>query len=505
MGPRDARGFELLALPAQVREMDRRTIEDLAVPGRVLMELAGAGAAREIMARTGGVPGRALALCGGGNNGGDGYVIARHLRDAGWRVQCVAAAPTERLGGEARANFRLWERLGGVTLNAADEAAELPARMGHADVIVDALFGTGLSRGVEGAAAALIEMANGVTRPLKVAVDVPSGVHAGTGAALGVALRADVTTTFGVSKVGLHQGGGASLAGDVVVVTIGLPREVVEEVGAVARLANPEAVAALLPSRAADGHKGSYGHVAILGGFAGKGGAARLAARGALRVGAGLVTWATPGAPPSRDAEVMHHDLDEGLDPRATVFVVGPGLGTDAVAGAVLDGALADPRPKVLDADGLNLLAARDERGGRVAGQVLTPHPREASRLLGCSVADVQRDRLAAARVLVDRFGAVVVLKGARTVVAAPGEAPVLFELPAPALSQGGTGDVLAGAIGGLVAQGAAPFEAALAAVWIHAQAGRLRGAGRADRGVLASEIADALPEVIDALVDAWT
>lgn len=503
---RDARGFELVARADEVREMDRRTIEGLGVPGRVLMELAGAAAARHVAARVGDVPGRAVVLCGAGNNGGDGYVVARHLVDRGWQVVCIAAASGDGLGGDARVNHDLWVELGGeVRPLGARATAAMRHLIGHADVVVDALFGVGLSRPIEGALAELIAMANEASHGLRVAVDVPSGVDASTGQVLGeVVFRAGMTVTLGAGKSGLYTAPGADHAGEVAVVAIGIPRSVAFSVGASHRLATAEGITRLLPARRADGHKGTYGHVGVLGGFDGQQGAAELAARAALRVGAGLATWATPSEAPSRIAEIMHHDLRGGLPVRADVFVVGPGLGVTASSSEYLDAALADGRRLVLDADALNLLATAS-RVAEAAGHVITPHPREAARLLGTNTAAVQADRLAAHARLVAATGAVVILKGARSIVGGPEGPAVIFDLPTATLSAGGTGDVLAGAVAGLIAQGSAPLDAALVAVWLHAAAGRMVGLGRADRGALASEVADALPRAIDGLVKGWT
>ncbi|TNF22401.1 MAG: NAD(P)H-hydrate epimerase, partial [Deltaproteobacteria bacterium] len=354
---RDARGFELLATADEVREMDRRTIVDLGLPGRVLMELAGAGTAEALVARLGGVAGKAVVLCGGGNNGGDGYVVARHLVDRGWEVVCIATRAGEDLKGDAKANHDLWVALGGEVRLARDKAtASMRHAIGHANAVVDALFGTGLGRAIEGPAAELIAMANDATHGLKVAVDVPSGVEATTGRALGTPFRADLTATFGVAKAGLYTGAGASYAGEVVVVGIAFPRAVVDAVGASYRRATAEGIAARLPERPRDGHKGTFGHVGVIGGFSGKEGAGQLAGRAALRVGVGLSTWATPNEAPARAPELMHHDLRVGLPPRPEVLVVGPGMGADEVGARWLDEALRDGRRLVLDADALNLL-----------------------------------------------------------------------------------------------------------------------------------------------------
>jgi hydroxyethylthiazole kinase-like uncharacterized protein yjeF len=505
---RDASGFQLLATAAEARELDRRTIEEVGIPGRVLMELAGAGTVEAIAARTGGRTGKAVVLCGGGQNGGDGYVIARHLADRGWRVRCVTPYEPERLTGDARANHAIWVARGGelkVLANAV--SGSVGHALGHADLIVDALYGTGLTRPVEGAAAALVEEANSARHGLKVAVDLPSGLPADGREPEGPVFRADFTATYGLAKPGLFHAAGAPWVGEVVVVGIALPRPVVDAVAPSWRVADESAVAALLPRRGAAAHKGSSGHVGIIGGFDGKEGAAVLAGLGALRGGAGLATWSRPTTGDdavARPPELMVSDLRDGLDPRPNVLVVGPGLGTDAIAARALGLALGSTRPLVLDADALNLWAADSERRALPPGTVLTPHPAEAGRLLATETADVQADRGAAATRLAKMTGAIVVLKGARTVVAAPGSPSVIIPISEPVLAAAGTGDVLAGLIGALRAQGLAPTDAAVCGALVHGLAGRRLAATRPAGGVLASEVATAAAEVLGDLRRGW-
>jgi NAD(P)H-hydrate epimerase len=536
--PTDRDGFELVATPAEVREMDRRTIADWGLPGRLLMELAGAQAARLIRERVGGLPGKAVVLCGTGNNGGDGYVVARHLLTAGWSVQVVATG-VPREGTDAAINHALWVRLGGE-LRVAERGATARMRhfLNHGNVIVDALFGTGLSRPLEGPALDLVMLANTARHGLKVALDVPSGLDAARGEVLGAAFEADLTITFGLLKTGLFLGAGPAHAGEIVNVDLGFPRPVIDTVGASCRRATEPALAARVPPRPADGHKGTFGHVGVLGGAPGMDGAAILTGRAALRAGAGLCTWirptavATPRAPdasfespPSpathdaaarpthdlpieRPAELMVTALEGPLPSRPTVLVVGPGLGALGPSDdALVDLVLSDPRPAVHDADLLNALAARPGRPLRFslvgAPRVITPHPLEAARLLGLTAAEVQSDRLAAATRLAES-GAVVVLKGARTIVAAPDRPPTLIDIADPTLAVGGSGDVLAGVIAGLMAQGTSAWDAALVGAWAHAAAGRDRGAEVGQRGVFASEIADAIPAALAALTGAW-
>ncbi|MCB9728588.1 MAG: NAD(P)H-hydrate dehydratase [Deltaproteobacteria bacterium] len=504
---RDARGFELLASAAESRELDRRTIEEVGIPGRVLMELAGAGTVEAVVQRTGGRAGKAVVLCGGGQNGGDGYVIARHLADRGWSVRCVAASDPERLSGDARANHGIWVARGGrLELARARVGGAVGHALGHADVIVDALFGTGLSRPIEGPAAALIDEANQARHGLRVAVDLPSGLPADGATPEGVVFQAAMTATFGLAKPGLHHAAGAPWAGEVVVVGIALPRPLVDAVAPRWRLADEASVAGLLPRRDAAAHKGHSGHVGVVGGFAGKEGAAVLASLGALRGGAGLVTWnhVGEGSGVERPPELMFHSIEEGLDARSTVIVIGPGLGQDADARRALELALSSGRMLVMDADALNLWAASRGDAGLPSDTVLTPHPTEAARLLGVETAEVQRDRGAAAARLCERHGATVVLKGARTVVATPGRPSVIVPISEPVLAAAGTGDVLAGLIGALRAQGLDAHDAAVAGAFVHGLAGRRLGMRHPDGGVLASEVADAVAEVRGELSLGW-
>lgn len=516
---RDGDGFLRVASQDESRRIDQATITGgwgdppaPPIPSRVLMELAGAGAARLIRMRAGGLPAKAVVLCGPGNNGGDGFVVARHLHAAGWTVRCVLlGAPTT---ADAIANRDLWRALGGEERiaerhpSSEGERSAATARMknwlGHANAIVDGLFGTGLARPLDGAAADLVAAANAADHGLRIALDVPSGIDADRGAVLGVAFRADLTVTFGLPKLGCYLGAGPDHAGEVVALDIGWAGPAIAAVGTSARLADRSALARFVPRRDPGGHKGTFGHVGVIGGFAGTEGAAVLAARGAFRAGAGLVTWVGEPGPEviERPAELMRQALGDALPERLGALVVGPGLGLREASSRALALALADERPAVLDADALNM-CARDgaiAAIGRAGPRVLTPHPLEASRLIGVDVAAIQADRLGAAGALADRSGAVAVLKGRNPIVAAPGRAPVIFDLAEPTLAVGGSGDVLAGLVGALLGQGLAPFAAALLAVHLHGEAGRRAGLGRAQRGALASEIADEVPAILAAL-----
>jgi len=468
----------------QVRELDRRAIEDLGIPGYELMTRAGHAtlnglralwpAARSI-----------VVLCGPGNNGGDGYVVARVARALGLRTRVVALTDPSRLQGDARRAYQDFVAAGGRSEPWSPDVLE-------ADVIVDAIFGTGLAREVSDEAAAVIAASNGAGRPI-VAVDVPSGLHADSGAVLGVAVRAELTVTFIGRKLGCYLGAGPEQVGRLVFDDLAVPPETYAMQHPAARLLGESDVAAALPRRRRGAHKGDHGHVLVVGGGPGMPGAARLAGEAALRAGAGLVTAAVHPDNASVVAarpELMclaartAADLAPALE-RATVLAIGPGLGRSEWARELLAAALATGLPAVVDADALNLLAGSPRRSDR---WVLTPHPGEAARLLGVTSAAVQGARLASARELQARFGGTIVLKGAGSLVLAPGELPGLCDRGNPGMATGGMGDVLTGLIAGIAAQCGDLAIAARAGVFAHAQAGDL-AARRGERGLLAGDV----------------
>jgi ADP-dependent NAD(P)H-hydrate dehydratase / NAD(P)H-hydrate epimerase len=469
-----------------VRAIDCAALAGDGLSGHELMERAGRAAFELLRARWPGA--RRIAVhCGGGNNGGDGYVVARLAREAGLEVSLSAlAAPAPERADACRVR-RAWEAAGGSVSRFS--AGILPA----ADVVVDALLGIGLKRAPSGEAAAAIAAVDGCDAP-RLALDVPSGLDADTGATPGVALRADCTLTFVADKPGLHTGRGRALCGEVVLAELGI--------GAATRAARMPAAWLLragdlhrwLPRRARDAHKGRHGHVLAIGGDHGYGGAIRLCAEAALRTGAGLVSVATRsahvGALLASLPEAMCRAIEdpaalELLAARASVLALGPGLGRGDWGRMSFEAALASRLPRVLDADALNLLA---EQPRLLPEDVLTPHPGEAARLLGTDVARIEADRLAAAQALAQRYGAVIVLKGAGSVIAAPDRAPALIDAGNPGLAAGGTGDVLTGVIAALRAQGLSAFDAACAGALLHAAAGDL-AAIDGERGMLASDL----------------
>ena len=495
---------------AEVRELDRRAESEAHIPTLALMERAGSGATALILehfpqAR------RVVVVCGVGNNGGDGFVVARLLCEKGCSPSVFLVGDPAKLRGDALHNSRLWTDAGpSLTLVDADSLSELRAALGDTELIVDALFGTGLDRDVDGLPRAAIELMNGAAAP-KVALDLPSGIDADTGAPLGVAVRALATATFAAKKRGLLTPSGAAHAGAVHVVSLDIPDEIAERVGYGAAELEARDVIETVPRRGPSSHKGESGRILILAGSHGKIGAGLLVAEGALRAGGGLVTLAgeptTAAVYESRVLEAMTARIDpadpEGsLAPyleRADAVALGPGFGLDAFARRIVDHvALGWAGPVVLDADALTCFEGRAEALAAARGpRVLTPHAGEMARLVGGSAASVQADRFGAVSRAVALTRQTVLLKGAWTLVAAP-DAPVAVNPTGHAvLATGGTGDVLSGVIAALLVF-APPFRAACAGAFVHGRAAaelaRERGV---DRGLLAHEIAAAIPAAL--------
>jgi len=500
-----------------VRALDADAVARLGLPSVVLMENAGRGAFEVLRARY--APRlHAVTLVGGtGQNGGDAWVIARHLALAGHTPRCVLIGERAKVRGDALINLGVLERIGvSVTQVNAWPAPALDEALTGAQLIVDGLFGTGLDRPITGLYAQVIERLN-ADSAVRVALDIPSGIDADTGQVLGAAVRAACTVTFAAHKPGLHQHPGAAHAGELTLASIGVPLSV-PAAGVPAPSVSERSVleaadiAVNLPLRAADTHKGRGGHVLVIAGAPGRTGACLLAGYAAMRAGAGLVTLCPrAGARSLLDAkviELMTADLPEDLEAAEVhVFelmqgkhaaVIGPGLGTDPQGVALARRlSLALTAPCVLDADALTAWAGAAEQLRKAQGpRVLTPHPAEAARLLAITTEQVQHDRYACAQRLAELTQAVVVLKGARTLIAHPSGAIHVCPLDVPALAVAGTGDVLAGTVSALIGQ-LDPMTAASSAVYLHGLAGQL--AARSDRGLFAHEVADALPAALEA------
>ena len=455
--------------------------------GLDLMSLAGRAAWRALLehwpqAR------QVLVVCGPGNNGGDGYLLAAHALQSGRRATVIRLSDHAPAGAAAAGACAAYVAAGG-TIEVFD--GQLPP----ADVLVDALFGIGLSRPPDGEAVALIEAINRHPAPV-LALDVPSGVDADRGAVEGIEVRARRTLEFIVAKRGLRTGAARDCVGELQLEALGLDVAMFASTASAECLRKTDLVTWLAP-RTRDSHKGAHGRVLCVGGDHDHGGAILLAAEGALRAGAGLADVVSRrehvAALLVRMPEAMGHAgagdaaaLDATLVDAADVIVAGPGLGQAEWGATLFAGIVASTRPCVLDADALNLLAKSPR--ALPAGTILTPHPGEAARLLGIGVAQVQRDRFAAARWLADRYGAVVVLKGAGSIVSAPGRISRLIDAGNPGMAVGGMGDVLAGIIGALRAQGLDAFDAASCGALLHAVAGDA-AAGDGERGLLPTDL----------------
>ncbi len=484
-----------LLTAAQMRAADAATIA-AGTPGITLMEAAGRAVAETTAALV--AEGPVLVLAGPGNNGGDGFVAARLLAEAGRPVTLMLLGDPARLSGDAARAAARWP---GPVLAAT---ADLP----EAAVIIDALFGVGLDRPLTGLAAGIVAAANAAEAPI-VAVDVPSGLDADSGQPLGPVIEAKATVTFFRKKPGHLLEPGRSLRGLLDLAQIGIPDSVLAETGVFGHENTPALWRVALPRPGGTSHKYTRGHVAVLSGPATRTGAARLAAGAALRAGAGLVTLASPGGALLVNAAhltavmLARVDTPEDLaallgDTRYTAAVLGPGLGMDAQARALTEAALAAPQTLTLDADALSQFAGAPEAlfaaiAARAAPVALTPHDGEFARLfpdLAGRGAKTERARAAAAR-----SGAVVVLKGADTVIAAPDGRIAINANAPPWLATAGSGDVLAGILGGLMGQRVPAFEAAAAAVWMHGAA-----AGEIGPGLIAEDLAPALRPVLSLL-----
>lgn len=478
---------------SQVRELDRRAIDGHGIPSYELMCRA-AAAALSVLRRRWPNARTILVLCGAGNNAGDGYVLARLAADAGLSVRVLALVATDRLKGDAaRAEHDC--RDAGVAVMAFEEGRGPLGADFAPDVLVDGLLGTGLDRALTGKFAAAVEQVNCAGLPA-LALDIPSGLHADTGLPLGVAVRATATVTFVGLKQGLLLGQAAEYCGEIEFAGLGLPEGIgADMTPALVRLTSAD-LREVLPRRSRTQHKGANGRLVLIGGAPGTAGAIRLAAEAALRSGAGLVYVATHpssvGIVMAGRPEIMCRGVEDlpDLEPllaQADGIVVGPGLGQSDWGQALWQRALAAEQPLVVDADALNLLAAAPVARGR---WVLTPHPGEASRLLGRSIADVQSSRRAAVCDLAERYSAVAVLKGAGTLVAGPGsdDTVAVCDRGNPGMATAGMGDVLSGVLGALIVQCGSVRRAARAGVLLHALAGDAAAAD-GERGTVASDL----------------
>ena len=507
-----------VATAEQMRGFDRRASEEFGVPSIVLMENAGRSVFEAVRDALGGLENRHITIVAGrGNNGGDGFVVARHLREAGARVSVFLLGSPEDVGGDARTNLDMLLE-SGVAVSGVASANDITAALATSHAVVDAMFGTGLRGEVTGLPAEVISAINAAGKPV-VAVDIPSGMDADTGEILGACVEADCTVTFALPKIGLLTYPGAACVGQMTVADIGIPKCLYD--GITVELVDESMAASKLPARPPDAHKGTFGTAVVIAGSLGMTGATAMASEAALRAGAGLSTLGCPAGlwnvMAAKLTEVMTRGLPDGgngafsadavsqaleLIEKGDSTVVGCGIGTHAGTIEFVHRLVKLARkPMIVDADGLNALA---QDVGILEGEhgdlVLTPHPGEMSRLLGTSVQAVQSNRMDVAREAASRFRCVVVLKGARTLIADPSGRVFINPTGGPGLATGGTGDVLAGAIGGLLAQGLSPLDAAVCGAFVHGRAGDIAAEELGAAGTIAGDVLGALPYALKEL-----
>ncbi|MCP4749027.1 MAG: NAD(P)H-hydrate dehydratase [Desulfobacteraceae bacterium] len=530
----------IIVTASEMQAMDHQTIRDYGIPGRVLMENAGRGATRTFLHHVyQNCRGAVGILAGRGNNGGDGFVIARYLAQKGIDVSVYLLCQKERVQGDAKANLNL---LPALNVRVAEICQEQDfnrhiSQMRHKSCWVDAVLGTGLKSDVTGLYRQALEFLNDQKRPV-LAVDIPSGLNADTGQACGVCVRATATATFGFAKIGHVVYPGAQFCGTLDVIDIGIPPFIAEKVNARQRLITPDKIVPALQPRDPQTHKGNTGHALIIAGSEGKTGAAVMTANAALKAGAGLVSLAVPQCLnqgiEARLTEAMTIALpDEGKTypgitamPRIkqeasgkTCLALGPGIGTGKTTCKLVEQIIRQiDLPLVIDADGLNCLAQTPERAQgphdcidqcsltslkeRKAPAVLTPHPGEMARLTGYSTTRIQSDRAGIAREFAITHNVILVLKGARTIVAEPDGTIWINPTGNPAMASGGMGDVLTGIIAGLITQGVSPSQGARAGVYLHGLAADKLNK-KAPWGYLATEVIQTLPEALNATLKA--
>ena len=510
----------------EMASLDRETIDEVGIPSMVLMENAADGCTRALIRRwAGDLADGVIIVAGPGNNGGDGYAVARKLANCGVAVEVLLLVDPQKVKGDARVNLDLLAAFGVPLDLLLDEEAVAAAspRLAAAGVLVDALFGTGLERPLTGRFSAMVEAMDASGRPV-MAVDIPSGVNATTGEVLGVAPKADLSVTFCRPKRGHFLFPGAERCGDLAVVDIGIPEGRVHGYGAAAHLLGPMVLAPLCAPRPRRSHKGTYGHLLLLAGSRTMPGAAVLAANAALAAGSGLVTLVVPDGVqillrglvpevivrtlPALDGGFAAESADE-LEPLLdgkTGVGIGPGVGRSQGTEAFVRRVVAEVAlPVVVDADGLRALEGTGSLAGSGSPRVMTPHPGEAAGLLASTSLDVEADRLAAAQQITQRYRAMTVLKGAATVVADPGGELYLNPTGNPGMASAGSGDVLTGLLASLLSQPGVigdPLHAVLAGVYLHGLAGDLAAARVGEPNLRASDITDAVGEALRAVAE---
>jgi ADP-dependent NAD(P)H-hydrate dehydratase / NAD(P)H-hydrate epimerase len=506
-----------------MQEIDRQAIAEFGIAGLDLMEAAGRACTNTIISDHG-PSGHAAVMAGKGNNGGDGYVIARQLSEAGWRVRVYILAERGEIGGDAATNLERLPREMVFFCPLEGQLASLyPDEINRADIIVDAMLGTGLRNDLAGVYLEAVEIINASGRTI-MAVDIPSGIHGTTGRVLGCAVRATVTVTFAFAKLGHVLYPGAEYTGRLIVADIGIPPNLMETAPGY-DLLNDDFIRPMLRRRDRQAHKGDFGHCLIIAGSTGKTGAAALSANSAMRAGSGLVTLAVAeglhGILEIKTTEVMTEPLPDSGSGHITssafpaiekllagkdALAVGPGLGSRPGTTALIQTIIASVAlPMVIDADGLNALAEDITilRRKKSAAVILTPHPGEMARLLGASIPDVEADRISVAQDFARNFGVYLVLKGARTIIASPDGTAAINGSGNPGMASGGMGDVLTGIIVSLLGQQYSAWDACRIGVYLHGYAANLVADEKGEIGISASDVQEMLPHAYNRLINA--
>jgi ADP-dependent NAD(P)H-hydrate dehydratase / NAD(P)H-hydrate epimerase len=512
-----------LVTSSEIREMDRLTINDAGIPGVVLMENAAKGAVKIFLEHFD-PPHESsiMVICGKGNNGGDGYVMARYLHKRGMKVSVIITGERSAISGDALINLLIIEKLGIEISEINDDISFecIPDRLTGCNYIIDGIFGTGLNSLVLGIYKKVIDAVNTSKKPV-MSVDIPSGVNSDTGEIMGAAINASLTVTFGFAKPGHFVYPGAGLTGRLVTTDIGIPAMIASRLETTHRVIEPDYFKNDLSNDTREAHKGTRGHLFIIAGSTGKTGAAALAAMGALRAGAGLVTVGVPSSlnnimecklteamtvplPETKDGTLSYNALDDilRLAIDKTAIALGPGLSTNPeTVRLVCEIIKKCSIPMVIDADALNAISMNpaildllDQR------KILTPHPGEMGRLTGLETKKIQADRLSVSRAFTLKRGCHLVLKGARTIVADPNGVLNINPTGNPALATGGTGDVLTGIISGFLARGLSEIKAATAGVYIHGLAADIYAEKNGESGMIASDLPDKIPGIMNSI-----
>ena len=521
-----------VAKPEQMAEIDKIAVEEYGIPGIILMENAALSVVEEIKKTLGSLSGKKVIIYAGkGNNGGDAFAVARHLYNKGALVNVYLMGEEDMVKGDARVNLCILQKMGLIAMKLKEQYINtnyMPNMMlfvNEADIIIDGIFGTGLKGEVSGITKDIVKIINESGKTI-LSIDIPSGVNGGTGEVMGVCVRADKTVTFGLPKIGLLLYPGCEYVGEIIVADIGIPSDIIDNINITSNIIDNVLVSSLVPKRCNQTNKGDYGRAFIITGSPGMTGAGCLAAKAALRVGAGLVYLGIPstlahiyniGITEAITISMQDHDvlrdsqigyltssniqkLNEYIKGK-DVIAIGPGLSLTEDIFNIVEWLIVNSRvPLVLDADALNALSRDVSILDKLkVNAVITPHPGEMSRLTGISIDEIQKYRIETAREFACRWKVITVLKGWRTVVALPDGTIFINTNGNPGMATAGTGDVLTGIITGLIAQGLSPEQAAVAGVFIHGTAGDRVANKIGEHGLMAGDIIEEIPYAIKA------